>query len=195
VSKACAEAGVDRSTAYEARQRDEDFALAWAAAEERVTAQLEEELHRLASGDVPDPKRAHVQLRAIEVAVRARAPERYGRTQVEHSGSLRLRHTDVATLSDEDLERLAGGGCPRAAAQREIARRELLRRRHREDPAGWITDRLGAHLWSAQRRIAAAVAEHRYVAVRSAHGIGKDWLAARLAAWWLGVHRSATRSR
>jgi hypothetical protein len=58
---------------------------------------------------------------------------------------------------------------------------------HVNDPVGWIHDKLRAETWSGQRRIAEAVVEHRHVAVPSAHGIGKDWTAAALAAWWVAT--------
>ena len=59
------------------------------------------------------------------------------------------------------------------------------------DPIGWFEARLGAEVWSGQRRIAEAVVEHRHVAVPSAHGIGKDWVAAALACWWLATRPDA----
>lgn len=55
------------------------------------------------------------------------------------------------------------------------------------DPVEWVADRLGEHLWSRQRDIAHAVLEHRYVAVPSAHGTGKSFLAGRLGAWWIAT--------
>src|SRR4051812_9253471 len=60
-----------------------------------------------------------------------------------------------------------------------------------DDPPGWIRERLGAHLWSGQERIARALLDHRYVAVSSGHGVGKDWLAARLACWWIDTRSDA----
>lgn len=63
--------------------------------------------------------------------------------------------------------------------------------RHAGEPCGWIRERLGAHLWSGQERIARALVDHRYVAVPSGHGVGKDWLAARLACWWLDTRSDA----
>lgn len=56
------------------------------------------------------------------------------------------------------------------------------------DPAGWIADRLGEHLWSKQRQVAESVRDHRYTAVQSCHDAGKSFIASRLAAWWLDVH-------
>jgi hypothetical protein len=56
------------------------------------------------------------------------------------------------------------------------------------DPVRWMERRLGAFLWSVQREIAAAVRDHRRVAVHSCFESGKSWLAARLVAWWLDTH-------
>lgn len=57
------------------------------------------------------------------------------------------------------------------------------------DPAGFISDTLGEHIWSKQRQIAEAVRDHRKVAAPSCHEAGKSWLAARIVAWWLTVHK------
>lgn len=59
---------------------------------------------------------------------------------------------------------------------------------HTTDPAGWVAQRLGGFLWSKQREIAEAVVEHRRVAVRSSHGVGKSFTVAQLAAWWTDIH-------
>src|SRR5688572_28358071 len=56
------------------------------------------------------------------------------------------------------------------------------------DPVGWVQDRLGEFLWSKQREIATSVVEHRRTAVRSAHDIGKSFIASRLASWWVDIH-------
>jgi hypothetical protein len=57
------------------------------------------------------------------------------------------------------------------------------------DPVGWIEATLGEHVWSKQREIAEAVRDHRKVAVPSCHEAGKSWLASRIVAWWLSVHK------
>jgi hypothetical protein len=57
------------------------------------------------------------------------------------------------------------------------------------DPVGWIEHTLGEHVWSKQRTIAEAVRDHRKVAVPSCHEAGKSWLASRIVAWWLSVHK------
>lgn len=63
------------------------------------------------------------------------------------------------------------------------------RRVTRDDPVGWLTERLGETIWSKQSEIARSVAVNRRTAVHSAHATGKSFLAARLVAWWLDVHR------
>lgn len=57
------------------------------------------------------------------------------------------------------------------------------------DPAGWVRARLGEHLWSKQVEIAKSVLAHRSTAVKSCHDVGKSFIAARVAAWWLDTHR------
>ncbi len=52
------------------------------------------------------------------------------------------------------------------------------------DPVSWISDVLGYRLWSAQVEIARSVAQNRYTAVRSAHGVGKSAVGAWLVAWF-----------
>ncbi|MFI7073577.1 hypothetical protein [Micromonospora sediminicola] len=56
------------------------------------------------------------------------------------------------------------------------------------DPAGWVADRLGEHLWSKQQQIALSVVNNRRTAVRSCHNSGKSFLASRIASYWLDVH-------
>ena len=59
---------------------------------------------------------------------------------------------------------------------------------YRADPVIWVAERLGEHLWSAQREIAYAVRDHRRVAVRSAQDVGKSMIASRLGTWWIDTH-------
>lgn len=54
-----------------------------------------------------------------------------------------------------------------------------------QDPAGWISTKLDAFLWSKQRDICDSVVHHTYTGVKACHGPGKSYTAARLAAWWL----------
>jgi len=53
------------------------------------------------------------------------------------------------------------------------------------DPIKWAKERCGIHLWSIQQEIAWSVVNRKRTAVQSAHGMGKSFLAATLAAWWV----------
>lgn len=59
------------------------------------------------------------------------------------------------------------------------------------DPVEFCAVVLGSFLTSDQERVARSFAQYRNLAVPSGHGVGKDWLAARLALWRL----YATRQR
>jgi hypothetical protein len=61
--------------------------------------------------------------------------------------------------------------------------------RYQSDPVGWVTDKLGEHLWSAQQRIMQSIVTNRYTAVPSCHGAGKSYTGSRLVSWWLDVHQ------
>lgn len=60
--------------------------------------------------------------------------------------------------------------------------------RIREDPASFVRDWLGADLWAKQVEIAEAVRDHRRVSVKSCHGSGKSYLAARIVIWFLHAY-------
>jgi hypothetical protein len=57
-----------------------------------------------------------------------------------------------------------------------------------EDPVLWAKERCNVHLWSKQAEIARSLMVNKRVAVQSAHGVGKSFLAAVLAAYWIDVH-------
>ena len=57
----------------------------------------------------------------------------------------------------------------------------------REDPVGFIRLILDERPWTIQATIAESVRDHRYTAVPSCFGSGKDWVAARIAAWWVAT--------
>ena len=57
--------------------------------------------------------------------------------------------------------------------------------RMQRDPAGWISEFLGADLWEKQVEIAESVRDHRRTAVKSCHGSGKSYLSARIVLWFL----------
>ncbi|NEA21609.1 LAGLIDADG family homing endonuclease [Actinomadura bangladeshensis] len=56
------------------------------------------------------------------------------------------------------------------------------------NPVGWMTEKLGAHLWSKQREIADSVVANKRTAVKSCHNAGKSWIAAQIAGYWIDVH-------
>ncbi len=58
----------------------------------------------------------------------------------------------------------------------------------RRDPVGWLHERSKVETWSKQREIITAVRDHHNVAVHSCHEVGKSWIAAATAAWWLDTH-------
>ncbi len=59
-------------------------------------------------------------------------------------------------------------------------------------PDYWLEKTTGEKAWARQVEVMQAVAMHPRVAVASGNGIGKTWLAARLAAWFLSVFSPAT---
>jgi hypothetical protein len=65
-------------------------------------------------------------------------------------------------------------------------------RRYLRDPIGWVRRRLRQIVWSKQQEILEAVRDHRRVAVRSGHGVGKSHTASLVAAWWLDTHAPGT---
>lgn len=64
-------------------------------------------------------------------------------------------------------------------------------RAYRKDPAAFAREILGSSWWSMQERVARSLVNHRRVAVKSANGVGKTYLAADLALWFLYSHQPA----
>jgi hypothetical protein len=62
---------------------------------------------------------------------------------------------------------------------------------YRKRPEAFAREVLGSRWWSKQREVASLLASHRRVAVRSANGVGKSYLAADLALWFLMCHAPA----
>lgn len=65
---------------------------------------------------------------------------------------------------------------------------EIQRLTYARDPVRWARDKLNLTLWSKQREILQSVAAHRRTAVHSCHEVGKSFIAAGVAAWWLDTH-------
>jgi phage terminase large subunit len=70
-------------------------------------------------------------------------------------------------------------------AQREKKRNAPDFSIYRDDPVGFLRDVLHCDPWDKQCEMATAVRDHPRVAIVSANSIGKDWLMARLALWWI----------
>lgn len=64
---------------------------------------------------------------------------------------------------------------------------ERDRQRYRRDPVAYCREVLGFEPWSKQREILEAVRDHRRVAVRSCHGVGKTAVAAWVLLWFHDV--------
>lgn len=99
VAAACELCVIGRATVYRHRQKDEDFAVAWADAEEESTEKLEEEAFRRAFKGVEKP--VHYEGRRIDFVteysdtmliflLKARKPLTYrDRIDLNHSGAVR----------------------------------------------------------------------------------------------------------
>lgn len=79
-----------------------------------------------------------------------------------------------------------------------VARYEVeLDRRERNilylnDPGLWAQERLGITLWYKQLEVCRSIIDNKNTAVRAGHGVGKSFLAALLACWWIDVHQLGT---
>jgi hypothetical protein len=81
----------------------------------------------------------------------------------------------------------------RSQALAELRRRIRSRQRAKgyeafaTDPVGFIRVILDEQPWSIQTRIALSVRDNVNTAVPSCFGSGKDWIAARIALWWVAT--------
>lgn len=79
-----------------------------------------------------------------------------------------------------------------AAIEAEIKRRQFSQFSHfkkwRGDPIGFVADALLGFLWSKQKEIMLSVRDNRRTAVKSCHDVGKSYVAARVAAWWISCN-------
>lgn len=84
VTAACKAVGISRETAYSRRRVDPDFAALWNEAEVAVTEVLETTLVEVALD--PDNRG---QVRALEIALKARRPDKYReQVKLEHGGTV-----------------------------------------------------------------------------------------------------------
>lgn len=59
------------------------------------------------------------------------------------------------------------------------------RAEYKDNPVLWAKEVGGYHMWSSQAEVAMSVAQNQNTAVKAGHGVGKSWLAAILACWWI----------
>lgn len=59
---------------------------------------------------------------------------------------------------------------------------------YRKNPVLWAKEVLGITMWSRQAEIAMSVVNNKRTAVKSSNSVGKSYLAAVLACWWVSVH-------
>ena len=71
----------------------------------------------------------------------------------------------------------------RRAAVRVNADAQVLK--YYNDPVLWAEERAGLILWSKQKEILTSLANNKRTAVKSCHSIGKTFLSAVAAAWWV----------
>jgi phage terminase large subunit len=102
------------------------------------------------------------------------------------SSSLNLSPEALRNLPLEKLQALAiakqKGWLPKSSGDFE---------RYRTDLLGFIERELGATLWSKQREVVRSVQENPRTTVRSCHGIGKSFIASRIAVAYLYSHRDS----
>lgn len=65
---------------------------------------------------------------------------------------------------------------------------QARRRTHATRPEIWAKDILGVTLWSKQIEVARSIVENHSTMVAAGHGVGKSYLTAVLACWWIDTH-------
>lgn len=74
-------------------------------------------------------------------------------------------------------------------AQLTAIEAEIESRRFALDPVYWVETKLKEHVWSGQKVIMNSVRDHRKTAAMTCHDVGKSFIAARIAGWWLDIHK------
>jgi hypothetical protein len=62
----------------------------------------------------------------------------------------------------------------------------------RDDPVAWAEDNLGVIFWSKQKEILRSLAQNKRTAVKSSHSIGKTFVSAIAACWWISTRNDAS---
>jgi len=118
VKQACEKVGIGRRTAYDERQRNEDFALAWHEVEEHTTEAMEREAIRRGLEGVEEPvfyKGAicgAIQKYSDTLLIfmlKSRKPDVYREVHhIQHSGGVNHQHTTRIVLDAELAEEARG---------------------------------------------------------------------------------------
>lgn len=61
---------------------------------------------------------------------------------------------------------------------------------YRTDPVAWAEEQLGLILWSKQKEILRSIANNKRTAVKSCHSIGKTFISAIAASWWVSTREN-----
>lgn len=77
---------------------------------------------------------------------------------------------------------------PAATSDLTVLSRDEIFRRAQIDPVWWMQNGCGWKLWEKQQEIARALVDHKRVAVPASFGVGKTWVSAAIALWWLFNH-------
>lgn len=102
---------------------------------------------------------------------------------------IRADVADLVRIGDTRSLREIRDRLKSAADRQGIAERTA---RYAHDPDGWARDRLGITPWTKQTEVLTSVRDNRRTAVRSGHGVGKSFVAAMTASWWLDTHTPGT---
>lgn len=64
-------------------------------------------------------------------------------------------------------------------------------RSYQDNPVAWAEDVLGLTLWSKQREILTSLVKNKKTAVKSSHAVGKTFISAVAACWWVSTREDA----
>ena len=65
-----------------------------------------------------------------------------------------------------------------------LDKRRQIKERYQKDPALFCKDVFGGRLWGKQVEVMESVRDHGHTYVKSSHGVGKTYMAAKLAIWF-----------
>lgn len=125
VTQACRVTGIGRTTVYDRRNADDQFAQAWTEVEDETTEAMEREAYRRAVDGFDRNGERHYSDTLLIFMLKARRPEKYrDQVKVEHAG--KVTH-DTNDRLDREITRLLEqlGPADEVPATRKIARRDV----------------------------------------------------------------------